>query len=236
MPPAALITGAGRGIGAAIAEAFAEDGYHVALLARSEGELLATAEKCRAYGVRAVAVPTDIGEPERARAAISVALAQFGRLDVLVNNAGYFQVVPLAEMALADWQRTLDVNLTGALVCTQAVLPRMLERGSGTIINIASMAGKKWYRGQGAYCASKFGLVGMSKVLAAELKGTGVRVTAICPGGVNTKLVRDQRDDVDFSEYMRPETIARLCLFLAELPPDAAIDEVMIRRAGAEPF
>ena len=233
---AAFITGAGRGIGAAIAEAFAGEGYDVALLARSEDQLRATAESCETLGVRALVLPTDITDAAAVQAAVAKALDELGRIDVLVNNAGYFHVVALAEMDLADWQRTLAVNLTGPFVCAQAVLPQMLERGSGAIINIASMAGKKWYRDQGAYCASKYGLVGMSKVLAAELKDRGVRVTAVCPGGVDTKLVRDQRGDVDFSEYMRPETIAQLCVFIAKLPPDAAIDEVMIRRAGAEPF
>jgi len=234
--PALFITGAGRGIGRAIAVAFAGEGYDVALLARSADQLRATAAECQAKGVRALVLPADMTEVPGVREAVARAFQEFGRLDVLVNNAGYFKVVPVADMDLADWERTLAVNLTGAFVCAQAVLPHMLARGSGTIINIASLAGKKWYRHQGAYCASKFGLLGFSKVLAAELRDQGIRVTAICPGGVDTQLVRDQRDDVDFSQYMRPESIAKLCLFVAQLPPDAAIDEVMIRRVGADPM
>jgi len=234
--PVALITGAGRGIGRATALAFAREGHNVSLTARTAAQLEAAAAECEAAGARALALPGDVSDPESVAHVVTTTLEQLGRIDVLVNNAAVFQVTALADTSLEDWDRTIAVNLRGVFLYARAVLPHMRARGSGCILNMASLAGQKPYLHQGAYCASKHAVVGLSKVLAAELQPDGIRVTALCPGGVDTALVRAQRDDVDFSEYMRPETIARICVFLAQLPPDAAIDELLVRRRLASPL
>ncbi len=116
------------------------------------------------------------------------------------------------------------------------VLPAMMERRRGVILNIASTSGKRWYRGQGAYCAAKHGVLGLTKVLAEEMREHNIRVSAICPGGVNTRLVQEQRDDIAPEEWMDPEDIAGLAVYLASLPPKAAIDEVVIRRFASSPL
>ncbi len=234
--PVALITGAGRGIGRATAIAFAQEGYDVSLTARTQAQLEATAGECQAAGAKALVLPGDVSDPVSVSRVVGATLDQLGRIDVLVNNAAAFKVAPVAETSIDDWDHMIAVNLRGVFLYTKAVLPHMKARGSGCILNMASMAGKKWYLNQGAYCASKYAVVGLSKVLAAELQHDGIRVTAICPGGVDTELVRAQRHDVDFSDYMRPETIAQVCVFLARLPADAAIDELMVRRWLASPF
>ena len=232
----ALVTGAGRGIGRATVLALAREGCDVCVAARTESEIAATAAEVRTAGRRALAVPTDVSQPEQVARLFAATQAQLGDVDLLVNNAGAFRIAPIAETTLEEWDRILGVTLTGTFLCIKAALPAMMARRSGTILNIASTASKKHYVHQGAYCAAKHGVLGLSKVLGAEMREWGIRVCAICPGGVNTRLVQEQRDDIIPAEWMDPEDIAELCVFLAKLPPKAAIDEVVIRRWAAEPL
>jgi len=232
----ALVTGAGRGIGRATALALAREGCHVCVAARTEAEIAAAAAEIRALGARALAVPTDVSQPEQVARLFAAVQAELGQVDLLINNAGALRIAPLAETTTEDWDRILGVTLTGTFLCVKAALPAMMGRRRGTIINMASTAGKKHYPNQGAYCAAKHGVVGLTKVLAAEMREWGVRVCAVCPGGVNTRLVLEQRDDIVPDEWMDPEDIADLCVFIAKLPPKAAIDEVVIRRWAAEPL
>ncbi len=231
----AIITGAGRGLGRAIALAFARAGAPVACWARTKAEVEQTAAAAAALGVSAAAVTCDVTDPAQVQAALEQSERAVGDIDILVNNAGAFIVKPVAETALAEFDRIVETNLRAPFVCTKAVLPGMMARRQGCIINIASNAGRKPYIYQGAYTASKHGLVGLSKVLAWEMREYGIRVAAICPGGIDTKLVADARPDLDRTGWMKPEEVAETALFLAALPAGVAIDEVVIRRFGADP-
>jgi len=232
----ALVTGAGRGIGRAIALALADAGCHIAALARSEAEIAETARLVRQRGRRAVAIRCDVAAPDDIARAHREVEAALGPTDILVNNAGFLVIQPILETSLGDFEQTLAVNLRATFLFCQAVLPGMIERGGGTVLNVASTSSKRWYVGQGAYCAAKHGVLGLTKVLAEEMKPHNIRVSAICPGGVNTRMVREERDDIVPEEWMDPEDIGRLAVFLATLPPKAAIDEVVIRRFAASPL
>ncbi|MBM3474461.1 MAG: SDR family oxidoreductase [Armatimonadetes bacterium] len=231
-----LVTGAGRGIGRAIALAFADAGSHVAALARSVEEIEETATLVRAKGRKAAAIRCDVASPEEITRAHREAVEALGPIDILVNNAGFLAITPILETSLEDFEQTLAVNLRATFLFCQAVLPSMIERGGGTILNIASTSSKRWYVGQGAYCAAKHGVLGLTKVLAEEMRPHNIRVSAICPGGVNTRMVQEERDDILPEEWMDPEDIGRLAVFLATLPPKAAIDEVVIRRFASSPL
>jgi NAD(P)-dependent dehydrogenase (short-subunit alcohol dehydrogenase family) len=231
-----LVTGAGRGIGRAIALAFADAGCHVAALARTLDEIEATARLVRERGRRGIAVPCDVASPSELTRAHRQAVGALGPIDILVNNAGFLVIRPILETSPEDFEQTLAVNLRATFLLSQAVLPSMIERGGGTILNIASTSSKRWYVGQGAYCAAKHGVLGFTKVLAEEMRPHNIRVSAICPGGVDTRMVREERDDIVPEEWMDPEDIGRLAVFLASLPPKAAIDEVVIRRFAASPL
>jgi len=231
-----LVTGAGRGIGRAVALAFADAGCHVAALARSVEEIEETAGLVRVKGRKAGAIRCDVASPGEIIRAHREAVEALGPVDILVNNAGFLVITPILETSLEDFEQTLAVNLRAAFLFCQAVLPSMIERGAGTVLNIASTSSKRWYVGQGAYCAAKHGVLGFTKVLAEEMKPHGIRVSAICPGGVNTRMVQEERDDIVPEEWMDPEDIGRLAVFLATLPPKAAIDEVVIRRFASSPL
>ena len=232
----ALITGGGRGIGQGIALAFARQGCDVAVAARTESEVSAVADAVRDLGRRALALPCDIANPIAIQDMVRETLACFGVIDILINNAGYAQFRPFHEITADEWRQTLDVNLTGPFHCIQAVLPAMMARRSGRIINISSVSGLKPLLHQSAYCASKHGLNGLTKVLAMELWPYGIGVHAICPGGVDTRLSREAMPDRDKSDWMTPEDIAHACLYLATLSPRAATDELVVRRFESEPI
>lgn len=232
-----VVTGASRGIGRATALKFAEEGAQVAVLARSPDALTELCDEVhRLSAGRCLAVPTDVASEDEVQAAVERVLAELGPVDVLVNNAGIFAHRPFAETTCEDFLRLFRTNTLGAFLLCRLIVPGMIERGRGRIINIASTAARKGYKHQSAYCASKHALMGLSKALALELRGTGVSVHVINPGGVNTDLVRQARTDVNFSEYMAPEEVADVVLFVAAMEGLAALDEVVIRRTGAQPW
>ena len=231
----ALITGAGRGIGRGIALAFARQGCAIAALARTASELEETVHAVQALGRRAIAVSCDVTDREAVEAAVRAALAAFGQIDLLVNNAGYACFKPFVDLTAEEWRRTLDVNLTGAFHCIQAVLPSMIARRAGRIINISSVAGLKPIAEQSVYCASKYGLNGLTHVLAMELRPYGISVHAICPGGVNTRLAQEAMPDRDKADWLMPEDVAHAALYLAGLSPRATTDEILVRRFGSVP-
>lgn len=231
-----FITGAGRGIGRGIALAFAAQGCDVALVARTADQLAETAEEVRKLGRKAVEIVCDLGKPAEARQAVEKALSELGHIDLLVNNAGYACFKPFMEISIEEWQQTLDVNLSAAFHCIQAVLPSMMARKSGRIINISSVAGLKPISEQSAYCASKFGLNGLTKVLAMELRPYGIGVHAICPGGVDTELAREAMPGRDKTNWLQPEDIAHAALYLATQHPRATTDEILIRRFDSVPI
>ncbi len=232
----ALITGAGRGIGRAIALAYAEEGCQIAAVARTASEVEETAETVRTLGCKAIALVADVTNPSGVQRTIDETLAAFGAIDLLVNNAGYADFKPFTEYTLEEWQQSLAVNLTAPFLYMQAVAPHMIERKSGRMINISSVAGLRPIKHQSAYCAAKHGLNGLCKVLAMELREYGIGVHWVCPGGVDTKLSQEAMPDRDKSSWMTPDDIAYVCLFLAGLSPRATVDEVMIRRFGSVPL
>ena len=192
--PVALITGASRGIGAATARELARRGYALVLAARSLPELEALAGELTRAGAPALPVPTDMRRPEHVERLARVALAHFGRVDALINNAGVGgKGRGLARMEPDDVREILAVNLEAPALLTRALLPPMLERRSGAVVFVGSVAGRVALPGSAAYSASKHGLRGLALALRREVRGRGVRITLVAPGFVDTDMVRTLR-------------------------------------------
>jgi NAD(P)-dependent dehydrogenase (short-subunit alcohol dehydrogenase family) len=220
-----VITGGGRGIGAEIARTFAKLGDRITVLARTREEVEGVADEVGGYGVRC-----DVGEPASVEAAFMAA----GPVDILINNAGVARSSPVLKTDVRVWEEHMKVNLTGSFLCSLKVLPGMSSRGNGRIINIASVAGLKGYPYLAAYCASKHGLIGLTRALAAEYADKGVTVNAICPGYVEGPLLDHSIQNIvdktgrDIDEvrqeladrspqhrFLDAEEIAAMCVFLA---------------------
>jgi NAD(P)-dependent dehydrogenase (short-subunit alcohol dehydrogenase family) len=189
----AVITGGGRGIGRAIARRFAKEGAAVVLAARTKPEIESVVDEVRSVGGRAAAVPADVSDEAQCRRIIEEATAQFGRVDILVNNAGeYGPVKPVEEIAPAEWDGVIAVHLRGSYLLTRLLLPAMYARRSGVILNISSLSAKSAFVWGSPYAAAKAGMLGLTRVVAAEAARKGVRVNAICPGPVTeTKMSKD---------------------------------------------
>lgn len=184
----AVVTGGGRGIGAAVAEALAFEGASVVVTARTKDEVEWVAEGLELEGWTAHAVVCDVTDPDSVAALAERARELVGHVDIVVNNAGVASSAPFLKVTLEEWEQVHRVNATGVLLVTQAFLPAMLERGWGRIVNVASMASLGGGRYMTAYAASKHALVGMARCLADELAGTGVTVNSVCPGYVDTPM------------------------------------------------
>ncbi|SFR77795.1 gluconate 5-dehydrogenase/2-deoxy-D-gluconate 3-dehydrogenase [Marinobacter daqiaonensis] len=221
-----LITGAGRGIGRSIALGLAEAGSDVVLCSRSQEELEAVAVEVRKHGVRALVTPCDVRDPGQISAVVDQAIDEFGRIDVLVNNAGLTIKKPAEELPLDDWQTIIDVNLTGVFLMAQAVGRHMLSQRGGRIINISSIAAKTGLSGSSAYCASKGGVDMLTRTLAVEWAERGVRVNGLAPAYTETPLVKAITDTrADFAERVqnrtpmkrmaRPDEMVGTAIFLA---------------------
>jgi len=183
---AALVTGASSGLGRAVAVALAEAGADVALLARSEKDLRETEERVSRTGRRALALPTDLASASETRAAVERTAEGLGGVDVLVNAAGTDVPGSVEDLEVEGWDRTLSVNLRAPFLLSKAAFPLMREAGGGTIVNVSSVAGKKGWANASAYCASKFGLTGLTEALADEGRQHGIRAIVIYPGAMAT--------------------------------------------------
>ncbi|AFY35909.1 SDR family oxidoreductase [Calothrix sp. PCC 7507] len=226
----ALITGASSGIGKATALAFAKVGIDVALVSRSVDKLEAVATAAKHTGVEAKAYAVDLACIQEVKDKIQAIAHDFGDIDILVNSAGIAYTANLSEIPLEDWQQVLNLNLTSVFQCIMGILPKMRDRGSGTIINVASIAGKQAFPGWGAYSVSKAGLISLSQTLAQEERAHGIRVTAICPGAVNTGLWDTETVHVNFdrNKMLTPEIVAQSILHAVLLPQQAVIDELTL--------
>ena len=229
----ALITGAGSGIGKATAIAFAQAGIHLALVGRTTSKLQAVADSAVALGVKAQVYSVDLAQVEQVQQRVG-AIAAALPIDILVNNAGMGYTGGLLQMPLADWQQVINLNLTSVFQCVQAILPGMRQRQSGTIINVASIAGHQVFADWGAYCVSKFGLVALSKALALEERSHGIRVVTISPGAVNTDIWDTETVHADFdrTQMLTPEAVAETILYAARLPANTVIEELTLMPNG----
>jgi len=212
-----LVTGASRGIGRSIALRFAEEGARLALVARTENELLQTASLVEQSGSRAIAIPTDIRDRDGVEACVSRAEAELGPVDVLVNNAGVFLWRPFLELSAEEWDLVLSTNLTGAANFCRAVLTGMMSRRRGRIVNVSSIHGMRGEANLAAHSAAKFGLIGLTQSLAREFRSFNIAVNAVCPG-----TVENRQDETDaptrsepLAEKLWPRDVARTVLFLA---------------------
>jgi NAD(P)-dependent dehydrogenase (short-subunit alcohol dehydrogenase family) len=212
-----MVTGASRGIGRSIALRFAEEGARLALVARTEAELLQTASLVEKAGARTVAVPADIRDPVGAAASVEQAEAELGAIDVLVNNAGVFLWRPFLNLTPDEWDLVIATNLTGAANFCRAVIPGMMKRRRGRIVNVSSIHGMRGEANLAAHSAAKFGLIGLTQSLAREFREFNIAVNAVCPGTVENR--EDETGAADraapLAEKLWPRDVARTVLFLA---------------------
>ena len=201
----AIITGAASGIGRACAIRFAQEGANVACLDLNEEANEAAATECRDLGVEAIALTCNVADPDSVQAAVQATLSQWGRVDILITAAGIYSGAPLPEVSLPQWQRLIDVNLTGVFLCNQAVAPILMKQRSGSIVNISSMAGKTSWPASAEYSASKSGVIGLTRSVAMELAPYGATVNAVCPGNTLTEMVRSVAATVGPQDGMTAE-------------------------------
>jgi NAD(P)-dependent dehydrogenase (short-subunit alcohol dehydrogenase family) len=222
----ALVTGAGAGIGEAIALAFAREGARIIVNDIQGDDADRTASRILASGAEALAVQADVSDKDAIDAMVAVGLERFGTIDILVNNAGIGgSSILVKDMPVLEWKRSIAVNLNGPFYCCRAVIPGMIERGGGKIVNIASLAAQRMSKLGGAeYTAAKYGLVGLSHHLAFEVASYGINVNVICPGATLTPLVKSKTTEsfrssiagqIPLGRWISPEDIAETALFLS---------------------
>jgi 3-oxoacyl-[acyl-carrier protein] reductase len=230
-PPAtAFVTGATSGIGRATAFALGRAGYRVGVCARSAAGIERLRAELREAGADAAGAVADVADPQAVDRAVARVVAELGDIEVLINNAGVLIARPFGELTLEDWDLTMRTNLRGLFVVTHAVLPGMRLRGRGTIVNVASLAGRNGFAGGTAYAASKHGVLGFSRSLMLEVRKEDIRVVAVCPGSVDTGMLHDQpmlRPDP--RRILRAEDVAEAILGALRLPPHATVSELDIR-------
>jgi 3-oxoacyl-[acyl-carrier protein] reductase len=209
----ALITGAGKGIGKAIALALAKEGVNIILVARTQEEIDSVAAKVRSLRVKALAITADVADINSVNSAVEKALAEFGTIDILINNAGIAAFGKFLELEPTDWERIIQVNLMGTYYVTRAVLPNMIERQTGDIINISSTAGLSGNALTSAYSASKFAVLGLTESLMQEVRKHNIRVTALTPSTVATDMAKELKlTDGNPETVMQAEDMAELII------------------------
>jgi 3-oxoacyl-[acyl-carrier protein] reductase len=216
----AIVTGASRGIGLAIAKALAREGVRLGLLSRSKP------------GIGGEFVACDLADLDEIPRAVRELVDRLGTVDFLINNAGIFLEQPVPEIQLADWERILRVNVTAPFLITREVLPQMITRRQGRIINISSTSGSQGYLHQSAYCASKHALLGFARSLAMEVKPHGIHVYNLCPGGVDTDFIKGTYlgERLKGQPMINPEDIAEMAIFLLCQPENIDMAEMTVRR------
>lgn len=230
----AIVTGSSSGIGKAIALVFAREGATVVVAARRAGLCQAVAAQITKSGGTAIGLPTDVTDEGQVDRLIAETVQRFGRLDLLVNNAGLVGGGRLAETSTAAFDAMINTNLRGTFFCCRAGFRQMKKQGTGTILNMSSVAGVQAWAGTGAYSASKYGIMALTKALADEGRAHGIKVMAICPGGVADELVDASPEEIERSEQISPYDIAETAVYLATLGKHAIVHQVVVDRMGAE--
>ena len=209
----ALITGAGKGIGKAVALALAKEGVNVILLARTQSEIDEVAKESSTFGVKSLAITADVANINSVNSAVEKALVEFKTIDILINNAGIAAFGNFLELEPADWERIIQVNLMGTYYVTRAILPNMIERKTGDIINISSTAGLNGNALTSAYSASKFAVLGLTDSLMQEVRKHNIRVTALTPSTVATDMAKELNlTDGNPEKVMQSEDMAELII------------------------
>ena len=223
----ALITGASRGIGLAIAKSLAAMGARISVCARDAGKLIAVAADLERHGIKVLAVPADVSRATDIAPLVQKTEQSLGPIEILVNNAGIGVFSPIQEASETDWDAVLDTNLKSVFLLSRAVAPGMISRRSGHIVNIASLAGKNAFAGGGIYCASKWGLLGLTECMAEDLRPHGIRVSAVCPGSVATDFSPPSKKDP--RKMLQPEDVAHAVAMIVTQAPQSFISEVLLR-------
>lgn len=224
----ALITGAGKGIGRSTAIELAKEGVNIGLIARTEADLKAVASELEAFDVQVAYSTADVSSMEEVNAAVEHLHTKLGATDILINNAGIGKFGSFLELDPAEWKQIIDVNLMGVYYVTRAVLPQLIEKNGGDIINISSTAGQKGAPVTSAYSASKFGVLGLTESLALEVRKHNIRVTALTPSTVATELAyKENLTDGNPDKVMQPEDLAEIMVAQLKLHP-----RIFIKSAG----
>jgi len=222
-----LITGASSGIGKAIAILFAKEGADLCLVARRAEELSKVAEQCRAVGVKVLDLNVDITKKTEVEKMALESLSVFDQIDILINNAGYGRYGPFTTIPIEEWDKMWMINVRGLVLVIQAIIPHMIARQMGHIVNISSIHGIHTSANASAYCATKFAVTGLSEALSKELWKDGIKVSAVCPGGVLTPFLGIAPEQKN-QEYLEPEEVARVVLDVVTAPGKALIMKVVI--------
>ena len=232
----ALITGASGGIGAHIATRLSSMGMHMVITGRNVEKLDELKSEIEKSGTKVHKIVADISDPHTPELLIKETIRVFGKLDVLVNNAGYAILQSLEETSVDDWNQSFAVNARAPFFLCQESIPYLRESSCATIVNISSVVGRLGYPNQAVYTSSKHALMGFSKVLAKEVQPLGIRVHTIAPGGVDTDMVKTTRSDIDVTQLIQPKEIADIVEFLLKHRGNAIIDNINVRRSNSTPF
>jgi 3-oxoacyl-[acyl-carrier protein] reductase len=230
MPKVALVTGATEGIGRAIAFALGRAGYAVGVTARTEAKLTDLLAELGAAGIECAGIPADVGDDAAVARMHQAVVSRLGPVDLLVNNAGVAIPKPFPDFSLEEWDHTFATNVRSLFLVTRLVLPSMRARREGDVVNVASLAGKTGAVNLVAYCASKHAVMGFSRALMLELRKEGIRVIAICPGSVDTPLMREQSVlTPNFDRVLQPDDVAQAVVDALRLPRRAMVSELDVR-------
>jgi 3-oxoacyl-[acyl-carrier protein] reductase len=224
----ALVTGAGRGIGKAISLLLAQSGCRVVLTARTPDQLDAVQKEISARGGKALTVATDLTKDDEINMLVEKTQQTWGGVDILINNAGWGKRAPVVKAKVEDWDQTLRLNLRAPMVLAKLLLPHMIEKGEGAVINIGSVSGKTGEANGAAYSASKFGLIGFTQSLFEEVREYGIKVAVLLPGFVDTPLIPPNRQ-LDRIKMIQAEDVAQTVHYVLTSPPTACPVEITIR-------
>jgi NAD(P)-dependent dehydrogenase (short-subunit alcohol dehydrogenase family) len=224
----AIVTGAGGGIGRAVSLMLAQSGARVVLAARNQARLEKVGDEILSAGGEALAVPTDVTREEGLKTLVDRTLQAYGSIDYLINNAGWGKKSPVVKSQISDWDQTLSVNLRAPMILSKLVLPTLIDKRSGAIINIGSISGKQGSANVAAYAASKFGLVGFTESLFEEVREHGIKVSVIHPGFVDTPLI-PPNPQLNRSKMIRPDDVAHAVLYVLKSSPACCPVEIIIR-------